>query len=176
MRLAKARRRRQGGSAILEFTLTGIPLIFVWINIVQMSLGMWHYHTLQYAIKQAGAYVAVHGSNGGYCQTNLCRVQDAAAVMAQYAIGMPQSSIQMTFTPITSSINHTTQGTAIPCQLDTCQTTATLFPNGNPEFEIRAEYQFNNALGMVAAGGGGSGPIKFGNPWFPAYTHQTVLY
>jgi Flp pilus assembly protein TadG len=166
------RRKQQGGSAMVEFTLTGIPLIFIWISIVQMSLGMWNYHTLQYAIKQAGAYVAVHGSGTGYCKANSCRVEDAAAVMAQYAVGMPASAINMTFTPVLA--DHVTKGTATTCTLDSCQTNATAFPNGNPEFEIQAEYQFKSALGMVAPGGSGS--VQFRNPWFPGYTHQVVLY
>lgn len=148
--------------------------MFVLINIVQMALGMWHYHTLQYAIKQAGSYLMVHGSSSGYCKSNNCRVQDVAAVMAQYAVGMPQSSITMTFTPVAS--DHTTKSAATTCTLDACQTNTTDFPNGSPEFEIQAEYQFQNALGIVAMGPGSVDPIKFQNPWFPAYTHQLVLY
>jgi Flp pilus assembly protein TadG len=166
------RRRQQGGSALVEFTMTGVPLLFIWIGIIQISLGMWHYHTLQYAIKQAGSYLTVHGSSTGYCKSNNCRVEDVATIMATYALGMQQSTINMTFTPVAS--DHTTKGAATTCTLDACQTNTTAFPNGNPEFEIQAEYQFTNALGMVAPGAGGV--VKFQNPWFPAYTHQVVLY
>jgi Flp pilus assembly protein TadG len=56
-------RKNQRGSARLEFALTGIPLIFIWISIVQMAIGMWRYHTIQYAVKTAGAYIVVHGSD-----------------------------------------------------------------------------------------------------------------
>lgn len=166
------RRKKQTGSAMVEFTLTGVPLIFIWIGVVQMSLGMWNYHTLQYAIKQAGTYVSMHGLSTGYCKSNSCRVEDAASVMAAYAVGMKASSINMTFTPVAS--DHSTQGTATTCTLDNCQTNTTAFPNGNPEFEIKAEYQFKNGLAMVAPGS--SGVVKFQNPWFPAYTHQVCLY
>ena len=133
---------------------------------------MWNYHTLQYAIKQAGAYVAVHGSATGYCKSNNCRVQDAAAIMAQYAVGMPQSAINMTFTPVAS--DHSTAGTATTCTLNWCQSNSTAIPSGSPQFKIQAEYQFKTAMGMVAPGQGGV--IKFQNPWFPAYTHQIVMY
>lgn len=165
-------RKKQTGSALVEFTLTGIPLLFIWISIVQMSLGMWNYHTLQYAIKQAGSYVSMHGSATGYCKSNNCRVEDAANIMATYAVGMQASNITMTFTPVAS--DHSTKGTATTCALNSCETNTTAFPNGNPEFEIGAEYQFKNGLGMVSPGSGGV--IKFQNPWFPAYTHQIVLY
>ncbi len=167
------RRNKRAGSAMIEFTMTGIPLIFIWISIVQMSLGMWNYHTLQYAIKQAGAYVSVHGSATGYCKSNNCRVEDAATVMAQYAIGMPASSITMTFTPVAS--DHVTKGTATTCALNSCETNATAFPNGNPEFEMKAEYQFKTAMAMLVPGARG-GAVNFRNPWFPAYTHQQVMY
>ena len=167
------RRKNQGGSAMLEFTMTGIPLMFIWISTVQMSLGMWNYHTMQYAIKQTGAYVATHGSSSGYCKANSCKVSDAAAIMAQYAVGIPASAINMTFTPV-SSTDHTTTYTATSCTLDNCKTNTTAFPNGYTEFEIKAEYQFKNALGMIAPGPGGV--IQFKNPWFPAYTHQQVMY
>lgn len=167
-----ARRKKQAGSAMVEFALTGIPLIFIWIGVVQMALGMWHYHTLQYAIKQAGAYLAVHGSTSGYCKTNNCRVQDVASIMATYAIGVPQASINMTFTPVAA--DHTTKGTATTCVLNSCLTNATAFPNGNPEFEIKALYQYKNAIAMVAGGSGGA--MQFRSPWLPAYTHQVVMY
>jgi Flp pilus assembly protein TadG len=168
-----SRRKRQGGSTIVEFTLTGVPMIFVWISIVQMCIGMWNYHTLQYALKKGGSYLSAHGSSTGYCSTNNCRIEEVAAVISQYATGMPRSSINLTFIQVTSSIDHATTGTSTSCTLDACLTNATAFPNGAPEFEIKAEYQFKNALGMVAFGGS---PVKFGNPWFPAYTHQIVLY
>ena len=160
---------------MLEFVFTGVPLIFVWIGIVDMSLGMWNYHTLQYAIKQAGSYVSTHGLSTGYCQSNNCRIEDAAAVMAQYALGMQAANITMTFTPISSS-DHTTTGTATTCTLDNCETNATAFPNGYGEFKIQAEYQFKNAMAMVAPGSLDKGVVSFKNPWFPAYTHQIVLY
>lgn len=167
------RRKRQSGSTIVEFTLTGIPMIFAWISLVQMCIGMWNYHTLQYALKMGGSYLSTHGSPSGYCYTNSCRILDVAPVIAQYATGMPQSSIFLTFTQVTSSSDHTTTGTSTSCALKDCLTNTTYFPNSAPEFEIKAEYQFKNALGMVAFGGN---PVKFGSPWFPAYTHQIVLY
>ncbi|HWD00235.1 MAG TPA: TadE family protein [Candidatus Sulfopaludibacter sp.] len=168
-----ARRKGQTGSAIVEFTMTGIPMMFVVISMVQMAIGMWNYHTLQYALKKGGSYLSVHGSATGYCLNNTCRVQDVATVIAQYATGLNPNNVNMTFIPVTSSVDHTTTGTAITCKLNVCKTTTTAFPNGAPEFEIKAEYQFKNALGMVAFG---KSPVKFGNPWFPAYTHQIVLY
>jgi hypothetical protein len=166
------RGRKETGSAILEFTFTGVTLMFVWICIVQMALGMWHYHTLQYAVKRGGEYLALHGSSAGYCKSNSCRVEEVAAVIAKYAVGMQKSDIKLTFTPVSSS-DHSTTGTATSCALSACITNTTAFPGSFGEFEIKAEYQFSNALAMFAVG---SGAVKFGKPWFPGYTHQVVLF
>ena len=39
-------RSRCGGQSLVEFTLVGIPLIFVLISVFEISRGMWMYHTL----------------------------------------------------------------------------------------------------------------------------------
>ena len=178
-------RRKQRGSAILEFALTGVPLIFMWISIVQMSLGMWRYHTMQYAIKAAGAYVAVHGAD---CTvgTNSCgiKVKDAAQVFANSAFGMDQSQVNMTFSVLAS--DHTTVvGTPITCTLgptggSTCLSNNTSWPptgNNSPgqDFEIKADYLWRSALAMVAPGPG-AGSVRFGTYHLPGYTHQFILF
>ncbi len=174
-----SRRKKQRGGAMVEFALTGIPLLFFVICNIQMAVGMWHYHTLQYAVKAAGAYLASHGSSTGYCKANSCQIQNVASVLKTAAVGIPAGSIYLTFTPI-SSADHTTTGSTYSCRLDNCVSDSTTWPASGynivgSEFSIKAEYQFLNALAMVSPGSG-NGPVKFGNPWFPGYTHQTILY
>ena len=174
------RRERQRGSALVEFAFTGIPLIFVWISIVQMSLGMWHYHTLQYATKLAGEYASFHGAN---CVANGCgkQIKDIATVLATNAIGIPPSAVQCTFTAVKSD-HTTTCGTPVSCELDTCESNTTAWPpsgcnavapSGN-DITILTEFQFNPAMGMVGPGAGGV--IKFSSAWFPGFTHQMILF
>lgn len=172
-----SRRRRQRGGAMVEFALTGIPLLFFVICNVQMAIGMWHYHTIQYAVKQAGAYLASHGSSSGYCQSNTCQIQQIATVMKTNAIGLPSNAVYMTFTPI--GTDHVTAGTSYSCRLDSCVTDTTTWPINNyngigSEFSIKAEYQYTHSMAMVVFGPGGN--IQFLNPWFPGYTHQMILY
>jgi Flp pilus assembly protein TadG len=173
-------RRRQRGGAMIEFALTGIPLLFIMISIIQMAIGMWHYHTLQYAVKEAGAYLSIHGSSSGYCKSNTCQIQNVASVLQTDAIGIPPNAITVTFTPISSS-DHTTAGTAYSCTLSNCVSDTTVWPvsgynSVGSEFEIKALYHWSNALGMVTFGQGSSGAISFSNPWFPGYTHQIIQY
>lgn len=52
---------RQRGSALIEFTLVGIGLIFVLISTFEMARGMWVYHTLSHVSKEATRYLIVHG-------------------------------------------------------------------------------------------------------------------
>ena len=172
------RRKRQRGSTLVEFALTGIPLIFMWISIVQMGIGMWNYHTLHYALKAAGAYMTVHGTTCAAPNTCSIQIKDAAQVLANNAIGLPRNAVQLTFTSVKS--DHVTAAAPVICQLDACLTDATAWPPagyGTPgsDIEIKAEYLFHSALAMVAPGPG-AGAVGFGAYWLPAYTHQMILF
>src|SRR6185437_6347380 len=170
------RNRKRRGIAMVEFAFTGIPLMFIWISVVQMALGMWHYHSEQYAVKQAGKYLAEHG---GDCTTTCnIEVKNVAAVLQNYAIGIPPSALQVTFKTI-SGTDHTTVTNTKSCQLDACVTDTTAWPPSNAstlpaDFSIMAEFRWSPAIGIVSDGGHGS--FMFGSFWLPAYTHQLLLY
>ena len=57
--------RRRRGANLIEFTLVGIPLVFLILAIVQMSLGMWTYNTLASAVDRAARYATVRGGTVG---------------------------------------------------------------------------------------------------------------
>jgi Flp pilus assembly protein TadG len=175
--MRKIHRNGRRGSAIVEFALAGIPLIFIWISIVQMAIGMWNYHTLQYAAKVAGAYAAVHGITC-VTSTNSCSVsiKDIAAVFKTAAIGQPASGISMTFT--------TDSGVATTCNLggstNLCSSyTSAWPPSGDNQIgktlAIRADYTFSSALSMVTLGPNG-GVVKFASAGLPGDTKQIIQY
>jgi hypothetical protein len=162
---------------MLEFALCGVPMVFVWISTVQMSLGMWHYHTLQYATKAAGAYMSTHGASYVAAGNTAPEIENIASVLATAAIGIPASGIQVKFTAFQG--NSTTTSTTHSCELDACETDTTVWPPSGYnsvgyDFEIKTEFQWNNALAMVAPGPGGV--QKFGAFWLPGYTHQFILF
>jgi TadE-like protein len=179
------RRNRRKGSALLEFAFTGPPLIFIWISTVQMALGMWHYHTLQYAVKATGSYLAQHGSDCGGANNCLLKIQNLAAQMKTYAIGVPATSINMTFNSVSSS-DHSSVLSSVSCLLTNAatpangcdQNTTQWLPSTNnasgSEFEIQAEYRWSPIIGIVAPGSGK--PMIFGSFWLPAYTHQATVF
>jgi hypothetical protein len=106
-------RRRRRGNTLLEFTLVGIPMIFVIISTFELARGMWLYHTLAYAIKSGTRYSIVHGQN---CTlgSNTCAVsiRDIAGVIQSAGTGLPSDSLALTFTPA--------NGSATTCTLSTC--------------------------------------------------------
>ena len=73
-------RRRDGrrGNALIEFTLVGLPLLFILISIFECARGMWLYTTLQHATKDTVRFAIVHGANcgvnGNSCQTSVSQV------------------------------------------------------------------------------------------------------
>jgi Flp pilus assembly protein TadG len=102
-------RHRNGerGSQTLEFTMVGIPLIFILFSIANMCFSMLTLHTLQEAVEQGARYTVTRGSS---CQSpNSCavKVQDIAGVIAGAAPGISKSSLQVTLT--------TASGAATPC-------------------------------------------------------------
>jgi len=177
------KRRKTGGSALLEFVFVGITLIFTLISIVEMSRGMWNYHTLEYAVKASASYASVHGATCSITP-NACsvHVSDVVNVFRIAAIGVPMSQVRLTLT--------TASGGATTCNpVSTCSSNAAWSnmwpPSTNSDnaigqaIVIRADYTFRSALAMfvpgrgVVAFGSNVGPGAFS---FPGYSRQTILF
>ena len=58
------------GANMVEFMLVGIPLLFLIIAVIQMSLGMWTYNVLANAVDQTARYATVTSGStvGGVAQ------------------------------------------------------------------------------------------------------------
>jgi hypothetical protein len=92
---------KRRGSATIEMTLVGIPMIFTLISIFEISRGMWVYHTLAYSVKEGVRFGVVHGVN---CinkppgVTNNCpkNVSDVANVIKDAAVGLDADKTLLT--------------------------------------------------------------------------------
>src|SRR5215212_5363994 len=86
----RKRRYLTGGNSLVEFTLVGIPLIFILIATFELSRGMWSYHTLAYAVKSGARYTIVHGQNCAIAP-NACTVTigQIAATIKSAGVGLP---------------------------------------------------------------------------------------
>jgi Flp pilus assembly protein TadG len=177
--MAKRHNRRRG-SAVIEFAMVGVPLLFMWISIFQVAMGAWRYHTLQYAVKMASAYMATHGAD---CSSgsNTCSITiaNAATVLENAAVGIPPSMVSVTFTPYLAD-HVTAAGGSYPvtCTLSSCVTNSTAYPPANYgcvgcDIRVQATYTYVCGLALWIPGGGSQ---SFGTYNFVSDTQQPITF
>ncbi|MCL5742818.1 MAG: pilus assembly protein [Acidobacteria bacterium] len=169
--MRKAADHRRRGSAALEFTLTGVPLIFVLISTFEMARGMWIYHTLAYAVKEGTRYASVHGKN---CVTapNSCSVTlgQVAARIRDNGTGLEPDRLNLTFTTSAGSQS---------CLLQDCLASGTVWPDapGNAagmDITISALYPFRSFLCLFWPG---AGAVNFSDVYnFPASSREKIQF
>ena len=79
---------------MVEFALAGVGTVLLLISTIQLAIGMWHYHSMAYAVHEATRYVSTHGagcSKIGYS----CRVSvgTIATKIKSYSRGVSGSSV-----------------------------------------------------------------------------------
>jgi hypothetical protein len=168
------RTKRQRGSALVEFTLAGIALIFLIVCKFHLAMGMWNYHALATTVHEATRYAAVKGEN---CAKpgNSCRITvgTLATHIKEYGIGIPSDSVSVTLT--------TESGAATLCNpLNSCLTNTTFWPpSSNSDNDVgkyitvSAIYQFRSPLLFFWPG---QGAQRFGEVWLPASSSQKIIF
>src|ERR1700683_692361 len=111
------RRRRGRGNATIEFTLVGIPLVFVLISTIEMARGMWIYHTLASAVKEGTRYAVARGQNNPTPTT----YQNVCNAIVQAGTGLLPQDLTLNFTSL--------GGTSPPYTANSCPSTQ--WPPGN---------------------------------------------
>jgi Flp pilus assembly protein TadG len=150
--------RRQSGNTIVEFTLVGIPLIFVLISIFEISRGMWLYETAAHAVREGARYAAVHG-NTCTSAPNVCPIStvDIATAIQNAGVGLDPTQFTVTIS----------SGTGVsPPSIVTGKLTDLLRSSTPPPFSLNSgsgpgedvvimgSYEFRSALAMFWPGGG----------------------
>lgn len=110
------------GSGVIEFTLVGIPIIFLTAGIIEMSIEAWRYESMMYAIQIADRYACEHGrtctKNGASCTI---KVENVATIINQQAPSLDTSKLVVTLKTHSATVN---------CNpLSTCLTNTTQFPS-----------------------------------------------
>ena len=122
-------RRSRRGSALVEMTLVGIPIIFVLISVFEISRGMWIYHTSAYAAKVGARFASVHGINciqtSGIFNNCPKTIAQVTAVIRAAAYGLPSTTTMLTFTP------GATSATATSCYMGSSSATTVAGPYGS---------------------------------------------
>lgn len=157
------------GSAMLEFTLTTIPLVFVILSVASMAITMWNYHTLAQAVKATVREAAVHGADcvGQSCAWTL---GTAATLLENKALGIPPTRLNATFT---------SSGSTRTCNpLTSCTGSSSAWPTlaantaGNTDVSITVTYTPSEAMSMVTP----SGTAGFSLVSLSAKSQQMVEY
>lgn len=152
--MSRSRRRRSRGNTLLEFTLVGIPLIFVLISTFEMARGMWLYHTLAHAIKRGTRYAVVHGQNCSLA-SNSCAVtiSQIAGVIQSAGNGLPPDSLALTFTPAKGAVTNCTLNDCVANYTSVYWPPASANAVGN-KLKITGVYPFQSILIMFWPGAG----------------------
>ena len=88
----------RGGNALVEFTLLGIPVIFITISIVAMGLNMWEFHNLAYATESTARYISMHGATCGSPNSCTLTIQSSANFFETQALALDPSLVKVIFT------------------------------------------------------------------------------
>jgi Flp pilus assembly protein TadG len=148
--MSSLRRSSRRGTALIEFTLTGIPLIFLTVSTVAVALDMWQYSMLTYAVETTARYVTFHGAsctqNGNTCGTT---VGNVATFFKKQALG---ANSQVTLT-----LTDTSGSTTCSSPFTSCMSSVSAFPattaNGvGNDITVQATYAFNNPMAMFWRG------------------------
>ena len=165
------RKKLQRGIALIEFTIVGIPVIFLTTSIIDMSLESWNFHSMVYAIEVADRYACAHGktcSKGG--NTCTIKVQDVASMISHQALGLDPSSMNVILTTNSATTN------CFP--LNACFSNTTQFPsttdnNVGLDIKISATYTMHNPVSMLWFGSAGT---SIGSFTVGATTRQNIVY
>ena len=162
--------RGRHGNTLIEFTLVGIPLVFVLISIFEISRGMWVYNTLAHAVREGVRYAIVNGPN---CRSssNWC-VQPTGSTNGSTTIGDVAIRIRTQGTGMDPNLLRlemkwasNTQVSIIAPEntLAALTSNGTLFPPSTSVMRIddvwiTGKYPFRSALAMFWPG---AAPVRF---------------
>jgi len=175
---------RRKGNAMIEFTLVGIPMVFILISTFEMARGMWLYHTAAYAIREGVRFAIVHGNNCNIYPSNcVVTIREIAGRIGDAAVGLLPTDLQ--------NVVFISSGKVVTCpSLDDCVKPGALgdtyWPGNAPgggsapggdrvsRIEISAVFPFRSAISMFWPGAGPA--TNFGLFWFPASSKERIQY
>ena len=158
----------------------GIPMLFLWVSILEMARGMWQYHTIQYACKMTAAYASVHGATCASPNNCLVNMSNVVNRFQTNAVGVSMANVALTLTSKSGSVTCT--------QVSTCSSNSSWSTTWPPtsdnavgnSIKVRADYTFSTALSMFWPGAGK--PWSFGSSVgsglfdLPGYSYQIIQF
>jgi Flp pilus assembly protein TadG len=168
------RSRKQGGSTVVEFTLVGIPMMFLLISTFEIGRGMWTYQTVSFGVKEGARYASVHGQT---CATapNTCSVTVAQVVqkVLDSSPGLLSSSLNVTLTSPGGAVSCAPATSCIGTNANNAVWPPAPNNGAGNDIEIDVTYPFQSALSMFWPGAAGSG-VTFRTVNFPASSKESM--
>jgi Flp pilus assembly protein TadG len=91
-------RNSQRGNSIVEMALVITPMILFMLASIELTRGMWAYHTLASSIAQGSRFVVTHGarciSASSACQST---IGAATTLITNSGVGLDPAQLQLTF-------------------------------------------------------------------------------
>jgi Flp pilus assembly protein TadG len=163
--------KKRKGSSLLEFSLVGVPLILMSLSVLQMSIAMWQFYTMQHAIQTACRYIATHGrgctTNGNTCGLT---VGSVAGMIAGQALALDPSRLNISLV--------TAAGTQACNPVNSCNSNSNPFPSStanavDQDVSITATYMVTDPLMMFWPGAA----LVTGSNWtLGAKTRQRIAF
>jgi hypothetical protein len=141
---------RKRGNATIEFTLVGIPLVFVLISTIEMARGMWIYHTLAYAVKEGTRYAVARGQNNPTPTT----YQNVCNVIVQAGTGLLPADLTLSFTSLSGTTAYPANGCPSTRQWPPGNSAGTIDNQPGQTISITGFYPFVSAIAMFWPGAG----------------------
>jgi hypothetical protein len=91
----KDTRRGRRGNTIVEFTLVGIPMVFVLISVFEIARGMWVYETLAHAVREGTRYAIVNGKDCAAVAGCAVTIGDIAERIRWSAVGLTLDELEV---------------------------------------------------------------------------------
>ena len=157
---AERRSRRRGGrrdgrrrgSSLIEFTLLGIPVIFLMTSVIAASLDMWQFFTLSYATEITARYAGMHGNT---CESpNSCTVTLGTVVgfFEKQSIALNSALVVVTFT---DGSGTTTCNPITTCAASSATSPNTSYNNVGSNITVAATYKLIDPIAMLWPGSHG---------------------
>lgn len=164
-------KRSEEGVSTVEFALVGVALLLLIVSLVQISLAMWNYHTLAYAVREGARYASTKG-RGCLYPGNSCSVTVGNVAQEIAAAGLGLDSTQLNVS-LTSS-----DGTVTSCNpVSNCYSSSTMWPpytNGadKPGQTIAISAQYPASILFLPI----FGTVQIASITLKASSQQLILY
>jgi len=154
-----SRRRSRRGATLIEFTLLGIPGMFLCTSVMCASINMWQFFTMSYAVEQTARYAALHGAtcsaNGNSC--TITRASVASYFEAQ-AIALSAASTTLTLTDGSGTV---TCNPVSSCPSGSSQFPASANNSVGSNITIAVTYPITNPIIMLWPSAGNEAGSRF---------------